>query len=285
MPNCYTWVYNKTRPQPGEHSYELLLKLRSIDDEQQRLLAIAINASIESRRNLGDVAALPRNATVAFDTRIHRAMTDHLQKSWSLYRAITSPVIEWHADAIYPGFDDKRSVERWFKIEDPAMESVTIDSARDVVEADMMFRTIVERDRNAYIMGDMLDDELAHSLHDTRILFPHQLPFKFPKQNQDPARNRDGGGDGDRKQVQGGSLVGSEPPSARTRVRPNFRHESWWAIELDELYQWNCGHNQDHHPARDLESKPVRSEKCQQRQHQQRQHEQHQKVGRKHARG
>lgn len=165
-------------------------------------------------------------------------MFDYLHKAWGLYRATTSPALEWRADAVYPGFDDRRSFIRWFRAEAPAMESLAIEQVQKVIEADMMFRTIVERDRNTYMTGDMMDDSLIHGLHDTRMFFPHQLPFKFPQQSDDPVDQGDDHGSG-RKKLESRPIVVKEPPPARTRIRSNIRHESWWVIELQEIQRWN----------------------------------------------
>jgi len=220
MPSCYNWIFAKTIPQPGEYTYELLLKLRSVDDEQQRLLTVALHGSIEMRRNLFDLAAHPRNAPVAFETKTHSAIVDYHRKAWSLYRTVTSPLLEWRADTVYPGFDDQRSVLRWFRVEDPSLDTMTIDQVRDVIEADMRFRAIVEKDRNDYMAGNLLQDELHCSRHDMRKFFPHQLPFEYQ--------------DGDSLRYD--SSI-DDYVSTQIRIRPQIRPESWWQDELQDIQQ------------------------------------------------
>lgn len=104
------------------------------------------------------------------------------------------------------------------------MEVLTIDQVRDVIEADMRFRTIVEKDRSDYIAGNLMQDELHCSLHDTRMLFPHQLPFEYQEQKEDS--------------VEYHSSI-DEYVSTQIRIRPDLRKESWWQDELQDIQQWD----------------------------------------------
>ncbi|KAG0364181.1 hypothetical protein BGZ54_007773 [Gamsiella multidivaricata] len=219
MPMCFQWIQSSVLPQPGDQVYELLLKLRSIDDEHQRLLAWTIHASVQGRRNEYDIASFPRCPPYQYSSRGHRAMFEYMQKTWSLYRARTSPLIEWQArDPLLPGFIDMRSFSRWFVVEDPPLDSLTIEQVQHTIDADMMFRTTVERDRNAYLQGDVMKDEIWFALNDTRPFFPHQPRPLQPQYDEQGL-----------------------PKPISQLIGLNMHDDDWWRRELNEVVDWYHG--------------------------------------------
>ncbi|KAI8601720.1 hypothetical protein EDD21DRAFT_414647 [Dissophora ornata] len=216
MPICFQWLYTDQQPQRGDHVYELLLKLRSIDDEHQRLLTWTLHLSIQSRRNLRDFASFPRNSPHPFTHKVYRALFDYMHKAWSLFRAKTSPLLEWNARSLIPEFVDTRPVTRWYTIENPPMSSLTTQQLQQAIDSDMMFRATLERERNIYLQGDMLKDEIRHVTMDTREWFPHQY---MDSPDQQPQQQLPG---------QAGLIRG-----------PKVLDDMWWFSELDGIMKWH----------------------------------------------
>ncbi|KAF9958549.1 hypothetical protein BGZ70_009160 [Mortierella alpina] len=187
IPCASQWLYGGEEPYPGGHVYELLLRLRSLDDEQQRLLTWALHAFIRQRRDVHNLSTLPRNAPYRFNDRNHRALFEYLHKAWAMSRSKTSPLLEWTARSLFPGWIDSRSPGRWHLIEKRDMATLTTDQAHSVLEADMQFLVKVETDRNNYILGDMAAEEAGIAVadhRDQRTAYPHlygyhPMPFSY----------------------------------------------------------------------------------------------------------
>ncbi|KAF9958444.1 hypothetical protein BGZ72_000363 [Mortierella alpina] len=185
IPCASQWIYSGEEPLPGGHVYELLLRLRSLDDEQQRLLSWALHAFIRQRRDVHNLSILPRNAPYRFNDRNHRALFEYLQKAWSMRRSKTSPLLEWTARSLFPGWIDSRSLGRWHLIENPNLAALAADQAHGVLEADMQFLVKVETERNHYILGDMAAEEARVAVADHRDQqYPHMyghhpMPFSY----------------------------------------------------------------------------------------------------------
>ncbi|KAG0323639.1 hypothetical protein BGZ99_002656 [Dissophora globulifera] len=175
MPLCYEWINANAPPQPGDHVYELLLRLRSLDDENQRLLLWILHHSIECRRNLLDQGSFPRNAPFVFAIRTHRSLFEYMLKAWFLYRAKTSPIFDWHAGNLIRDFKDHRSPSRWYLSENLPVDELAIKDCQACIDHDMMYRSMVEKDRREYLINNMIHDEVQHAILDTRPLFSHQL--------------------------------------------------------------------------------------------------------------
>ncbi|KAF9984377.1 hypothetical protein BGZ75_004066 [Mortierella antarctica] len=219
IPCASQWVYGGEEPYSGGHVYELLLRLRSLDDEQQRLLSWALHAFIRQRRDVHNLSTLPRNAPYRFHDRNHRALFEYLHKAWTMRRSKTSPLLEWTASSLFPGWMDSRSSGRWHLIETTDLGKLTAEEAHRVLEADMQFLVKVETDRNRYILGDMAADEARIAVTDQRdqqqTTYPplyghHHHPMPFPY----------------------------HPPGEETVDKSN----AWWINELRLILLWHQRH-------------------------------------------
>ncbi|KAF9915967.1 hypothetical protein BX616_004945 [Lobosporangium transversale] len=195
MPFCYQWLYIGKTPQPGDPVYELLLKIRSLDDQEQKRFAWMVQFSTQRRRNPDDPACLPKRSQVRFSQRENRAMFDFLVRAWFHYRAKTSPIIEWNArDEAIPNFTDTRPLTRWFVPDDTPLENLTVDLIQQTLDSDMHLRGVIERDRTFYQNGEMVGDEMWHAFYDMRPYFPHQLPHRVRGDRMALAPYRPAGG-------------------------------------------------------------------------------------------
>ncbi|KAF9290716.1 hypothetical protein BGZ68_006249 [Mortierella alpina] len=214
IPCASQWVYSGEEPYAGGHVYELLLRLRSLDDEQQRLLSWTLHAFIRQRRDVHNLSTLPRNAPYRFNDRNHRALFEYLHKAWAMRRSKTSPLLEWTARSFFPGWVDSRSLGRWHLIEKPDLTALTAAQAHGVLEADMQYLVKVETDRNHYILGDMAAEEARIAVADHRdqqTAYPH--------------------------------LYGHHPmPFSHSQGETVDKSNAWWIHELRLILLWHQQH-------------------------------------------
>ncbi|KAG0208874.1 hypothetical protein BGX28_000273 [Mortierella sp. GBA30] len=211
IPCASQWLYSGVDPPPGGHVYDLLLKFRSLDDEQQRLLSWTLHAFIRQRRDANNLAILPRNAPYRFNDRNYRALFEYLHKAWSMHRTKTSPLLEWTARSLFPDWIDSRSINRWHMIETPDLDTITMDQIHSVLEADMRFLVRVETDRTLYMLGDMALDEVRIAVADHR---EQKSPFSH--------------------------LYGNNPRLFPYDYRTmNDNSNAWWIQELVSILTWH----------------------------------------------
>ncbi|KAG0211124.1 hypothetical protein BGX33_004512 [Mortierella sp. NVP41] len=191
MPSCFEWLKTDVDPQPGEPAYEVLYRIRSLDDEYQRLLIWALENSIRTRLTEDRNSTTPQYAHRSIkEDRLYRSELHYLLKSIDMFRARISPVMEWRASqTILPGFIDERPVGRWgvkVDVMDPSLEELEAHQIEQVVNADIDFLNTVERVRNVYLQTTMLSDEQVIAGLDPRLPVALLTTAPQPQQPQQP---------------------------------------------------------------------------------------------------
>ncbi|KAF9187170.1 hypothetical protein BGZ51_001494 [Haplosporangium sp. Z 767] len=171
LPMCFHWLFTNVQPSRGDHVYELLLKFRTLDDDHQRKLSWVLHGLIRRRRNIHDHSAFPRNASIQFVDKDHRANFEYLHKIWRLHRAKRCPTLDWNSRSHFPDFADMRSLSRWYLVEDPPLSILTNHQVRQVIDSDMSYLVKCETERNHYLLGEMFMDELRFSTLRQRYAF------------------------------------------------------------------------------------------------------------------
>ncbi|KAG0376536.1 hypothetical protein BGX24_007609 [Mortierella sp. AD032] len=190
MPSCFEWLNSDRDPQPGDPAYRILYRLRSLDEEFQRLLIWAIQSKIRIRREDNIDNGIYNITPRPYIERHYRAEFDFLVKTWNMFRARISPVIQYRASkAEFPGFEDKRAKNRWFVKVDTKnlpMEGMTAEEISSVIEADHAYLGAVSRKRQVYMQTTMIDDESVIAAHDPRCPLALLSPIRVHRLQPQP---------------------------------------------------------------------------------------------------
>ncbi|KAK3845312.1 MAG: hypothetical protein J3R72DRAFT_502805 [Linnemannia gamsii] len=190
MPSCFEWLNSDRDPQPGDPAYRILYRLRSLDEEFQRLLIWAIQSKVRIRREDNIDNGIYNITPRPYIERHYRAEFDFLVKTWNMFRARISPVIQYRASkAEFPGFEDKRAKNRWcVKVDtkNPPMEGMTAEEISAVIEADHAYLGAVSRKRQVYMKTTMIDDESVIAAHDPRCPLALLSPIRVHRLQSQP---------------------------------------------------------------------------------------------------
>ncbi|KAF9935292.1 hypothetical protein FBU30_004867 [Linnemannia zychae] len=122
-----------------------------------------------------------------FDPRKNRAQFDFLLKTWSMFRARTSPCIEFRASqTAFPAahvaltrFVDRRDKTRWYvKVDttNPSMDQLDWHTIDDTIMADHTMLNQSNMSRSLYQQTMMIDDELTIAAQDPRFSITFSAP-------------------------------------------------------------------------------------------------------------